>query len=486
MAPEFAAARFGQDADNFTYPRHHMDCAFVRVYKGGKPYRSAHYLSWAKRPLRAGDLVFVSGHPGTTNRGWTMAQMMYAREVDIPIQIKLNESRRKALESYASRSFEARVQHGGQIYGIDNSLKTTKSGLDALYDRAVLDRLHKVEEDLKTAVAARPGLQREAGGSWQAIADALAFSRETALERAYVGTRGSELLATALSLVRGPDQQAAERMTRLRPAPFDAEFETHMFIEAIKDAGDALGGEHPFLVALLGGKSPADAAKSAVASSRLHDPEEIKKLIVGGPDAIRASQDPFIIMAKAIDPLQKALADKRAQADAVIKDHAVRIAKAKFEIHGRDTYPDATFTLRLSYGTVAPYPAMGTLVQPFTTMHGLFDRFEGWGGADYNLGRDTWLLPKKWLDAKPRLDLRTPYNFVSTNDIIGGNSGSPVIDRQGELVGLAFDGNMESNAGRFYYDGRANRTVSVDVRAIHEMLYKVYGADALLCELGLK
>jgi len=487
MAPEFAAARFGQDIDNFTFPRHHMDCAFVRVYKDGKPYRPAHWLSWSERPLKAGDLIFVSGHPGSTNRGWTMAQMMHAREVDIPAQIKLNEYRRRTLESLASRSFEARARYGGQIYSIENSLKTVKSGLDALYDQGALARLQKAEDDLRAAVAARPELQREVGGSWSAIADALKIAKEISLERTYVGTRGSELLATALSLVRAPNQQAAETLAKPRTAPFDAEYETQMFAEAIKEAREALGDKHPFIKAVLGEKTPLEAAKSAVATSKLYDPEEIKKLSAGGPDAIKTSNDPFLTMARVIDPMQKALADKQAiMVDAVILDHAARIARAKFEVYGRDTYPDATFTLRLSYGTVAHYPAMGTLVQPFTTMHGLFDRFEGWGGANYNLDRTQWLLPKKWLDAKPHMDLKTPYNFASTNDIIGGNSGSPVVDRQGELVGLAFDGNMESNAGRFYYDGRANRTVSVDARGIREMLDKVYGANALLAELRLK
>jgi len=483
MAPEFAAARFGQDADNFTYPRHHMDCAFVRVYKDGKPYRPSHWLSWAKKPLKAGELIFVSGHPGTTNRGWTMAQMAHAREVDIPAQIKLSEDRRRVLETLASRSFEDKARYGGQIYSIENSLKTVKSGLDALYDQDAMARLQKAEDDLRKAVAARPELQREAGGSWQAIANALKVAKEISQERTYVGTRGSALLALAMSLVRTSRHPAATAT----PAPFDAEYETQMFAEALKEARTALGDKHPFVKAALGGKAPLEAAKSAVAATKLHNPEEVKKLIAGGPNAIKASNDPFLVMARAIDPMQKALADKQAaQVDAVIRDHSARIARAKFEVYGKDTYPDATFTLRLSYGTVAHYPAMGTLVQPFTTMHGLFDRFEGWGGTAYNLDRDKWLLPQKWLDAKPRMELKTPYNFASTNDIIGGNSGSPVVDRHGELVGLAFDGNMESNAGRFYYDGRANRTVSVDARAIREMLDKVYGADALLKELGLK
>jgi len=501
MAPEFAAARFGQDADNFTYPRHHMDCAFVRVYKDDKPYKPERYLSWAKRPLKAGDLVFVPGHPGTTNRLWTMAQMLNAREVDIPLQIKLNENRRNALEAFANRSFEARTQFGGQIYGIDNSLKTTRGGLEALFDAEAMERLKNAESDLQKAVSARPDLQREAGNSWQAIENALKISKSTAVERAYVGTRGSELLVTALNLVRyaaeiakdesqrPPEysgsalRQMTERLTRPRTVPFNSEFEIHMFTEALKEARLALGDNHPFIKAVLNGQEPADAAMKAVNGSKLHDPEEVKRLLSNDANISR-SQDTFIVMARKIDPLQRALREKQErEVDAVVRDHAARIARARFAVYGKETYPDATFTLRLTYGAVAPYPAMGTMVQPFTTMHGLFDRFEGWGGTTFNLDRNTWLLPQKWLDSKPRLNLATPYNFVSTTDIIGGNSGSPVIDRHGELVGLAFDGNWESNAGRFYYDGRANRTVSVDARGIVEMLEKVYEAKALLNEL---
>ena len=490
MVPEFAAARFGQDIDNFTFPRHHMDCAFVRVYKDGKPYQPAHYLSWSKSPLNSGDLVFVSGHPGTTNRAWTYAQMLNARDIDIPLQIKLNENRRNALDAFANRSFEARARYGGQVYSIDNSLKTTRGGMEALFDTIAMEQVKEAEAKLQKEVAGRPDLQREVGNSWRTIEEALKLSGEIALERAYVGARGSELLGTALTLVRSPqlDAATAERLTRARTSPFDAEFEIHMFTEALKEARQALGNEHPFIVATLSSREPGQVAIEAVNSSRLHDPAEIKKWLDAAKEGGHSDDtDPFIQMAIKISPMQRALQEKYdSQVNAVIRDHGARIARAKFEVYGKEAYPDATFSLRLSYGTVAPYPAMGTLVQPFTTMHGLFDRFEGWGGTDHNLERDTWLLPQKWLEAKPRLDLGTKYNFVSTNDIIGGNSGSPVIDKNAEIVGLAFDGNWESNAGRFYYDGRANRTVSVDVRGIREMLDKVYGAEAILKEIGLR
>ena len=211
----------------------------------------------------------------------------------------------------------------------------------------------------------------------------------------------------------------------------------------------------------------------------------MKRLLEGGAAALATSADPMLALAHRLDPEQRRLrARMESEVDGPIREHAARIARARFAVLGRDTYPDATFTLRLTFGVPAGYPANGTLIQPFTTLHGLFDRFEGWGGATFNLDRETWRLGTRWLNAKPRLDLATPYNFASTHDIIGGNSGSPVVDTRGELVGLAFDGNLESLGGRYFYEGRANRTVNVDARAILEVLRKVYDAGPVADELS--
>jgi len=225
-------------------------------------------------------------------------------------------------------------------------------------------------------------------------------------------------------------------------------------------------------------------AKAAVSGSKLQDPLEVKRLLEGGASALEASPDSMIALARKLDPIQRSLRERSERlVEGPLREHAARIARARFAVYGKDTYPDATFTLRLSYGTVKDYPANGTRVQPFTTLHGLFDRFEGWGGNTFNVDRDTWRLPVRWLERKDKLDLRTPYNLITTNDIIGGNSGSPLLDRKGELVGLAFDGNTESHGGRYYYDGRANRTVCVDARAIKEVLAKIFDASTLVDEL---
>jgi len=503
MAPELAVARFGGDHDNFTYPRHHLDFALMRVYEGGKPYRPEAFLRWSSAGLKAGDLALVSGHPGTTNRLWTLAQMEYARDLGTPLQIAAMERRRAMLEAFAQKNFEARALVGGQIYGIDNGLKATRGYLAALKDTEAMNGVGKSEADLKAKVAQDPKLKALAGASWGQLQQALAQSRKLAMEQMLVNARGSELLALALHLVRMPVEAGKPEATRLaeysdaaltplktrltqpRPTPFSAELETHLLTEGLKEAQTLLGKAHPFIKAMLGNRSPEVVAREAVAGSKLQDPAEVKRLLEGGAAALEGTQDSMILLARKLDPLQRKVRETfERQVEGPLREHAARIARARFAVYGKETYPDATFTLRLSYGTVQDYPANGTLIQPFTTFLGLYDRYEGWGGSTFNLDRDTWRLPARWIERKARLDLRLPYNLITTNDIIGGNSGSPLVDRKGELVGLAFDGNLESLGGRYYYDGRTNRTVCVDARAIREVLAKIYDAGHLVQELG--
>jgi hypothetical protein len=498
MVPELSVARFGGDHDNFTFPRHHLDYALLRVYEKDQPFHPEHHLAWTRGGLQAGDLTFVSGHPGTTSRLWTLAQMRHARDFATPLQIQSMERRRAVLEAFAARSFEARALVGGQIYGIDNGLKATRGYLAGLRDAEGMKQVEAAESKLRAAVLADPALRSEAGASWAKIEQALQSAETLAKENLVVNARGSELLGTALSLVRLPVERAKpekerlpefseaglkalqERLTKPRSTPFNADLEIHLLTEGLKEAEEVLGPQHPFVKALLGGRKAEEAARLAVQGSKLQDPLEVKRLLEGGAEG----GDAMLQLARRLDPFQRELRKQNEeQVDGPIREHAARIARARFALYGKSTYPDATFTLRLSYGVVESYPANGTLIQPFTTLHGLMDRFEGWGGTRFNLERDTWRLPERWLARRAKLDLSTPYNFAHTADIIGGNSGSPVVDRKGELVGLAFDGNIESLPGRYYYDGRANRTVSVDARAILEVLTKIYEAPHLVREL---
>jgi len=502
LAPELAVARFGGDHDNFTFPRHHLDFALLRVYEADQPFRPQHFLRWTRGGLRQGEATFVSGHPGSTSRLWTLAQMRHARDLGTPRQIQATERRRATLESFAARSFEARALVGGQIYSIDNGLKATRGYLAGLKDVEGMKQVEAAEARLKAEVLADPKLRAEAGDSWGHIERALTLGEGLATENLVIHARGSELLGTALNLVRMADERTKpekdrlpefsegglkalqEQLLRPRTAPFSAELEVHLLTEWLKEAQGLLGAGHPFPKTLLGGRPPAEVARQAVQGTRLQDAAELKRFLEGGAPALTASGDAMVALARLLDPFQRALRKRNEEGvDGPIREHGARIARARFALYGKATYPDATFTLRFSYGTVEAYPANGTLVQPFTTMHGLFDRFEGWGGTRTNLQRDTWRLPERWLSRQAKLDLRTPYNFITTNDIIGGNSGSPVVDAKGELVGLAFDGNIESLSGRYYYDGRTNRTVSVDARAIMEVLAKIYDAPHLVTEL---
>ncbi len=502
LAPELAVARFGGDHDNFTYPRHHLDFALLRVYEQDRPLHPTHHLRWSTQGLKSGELSFISGHPGSTQRLLTLAQMTLARDVLLPLQIASRERRRALLESYAQRGFAERSHVGGVIYSLDNGLKALRGYLAGLKDPEVMARVARAEADLRARIQASPKLRVLTGSSWDRIEQATRMARSKAREEQLIlSSWGSEGLETALQLVRWatevrkPDAQRLpeyteaalpelqKRLTRPRTSPVRMDLEFLLLKAGLEDL-QRLGPQHPSVQAVLGGRSPEAVARQALDGTKLLDPSEVERLLKAGPEAVAKSADPLLALARRLDPERRRLrAFLERHVEGPIREHATRIARARFDVLGRTVYPDATFTLRLTYGAPAAYPANGTLQPPFTTLHGLFDRFEGWGGTTFNLDRNTWRLPRRWLEAKPRLDLTTPYNFASTHDIIGGNSGSPVVNIQGELVGLAFDGNLESLAGRYVYDGRANRTVNLDARAILEVLRKVYEAEPLVHEL---
>ena len=500
FAPEQQIAFFGGDPDNFTFPRHNLDFSIFRVYENGKPYQPKDYLKWTQGGLKAGDLTFVTGHPGRTSRQDTLAQMIYSRDFAIPMRLKAMERRKEALVAYAKTSAEASRQVNTQIFGIENSLKATTGYWSGLKDKEAMARIEAAEKDLRAKVARDPKLAASTGESWTKIEQATAVAKGMAKESANVGTANSTLLGYAVSLVRIADEEALPSEKRLPeysdanlktakarlgvPAPYYKEQELFLFTKGLEEAAKELGPQHLYVKAMLGGKPAAEVAKAAVEGSKLSEPEARKALLAGGKKAIAESQDPMILLGKKLDPLVRALRKKQEdQVTSLITEHGTRIAKARFAAYGKNTYPDATFTLRLSYGAVAEYKANGTLIQPFTTFGGLFDRYDGWGGNAAKAHEGAWTLPQRWVDKRGALDPTVPFNFAHKVDIIGGNSGSPVIDRKGELVGLIFDGNIESLPGNYFYDEAVNRGVSVDARAITLALDKVYGANALAAEL---
>jgi hypothetical protein len=496
MAPEMQIAFFGGDPDNFTYPRHNLDFTLFRIYEDGKPFKPAHWLSWSPAGVKNGELTFVAGHPGSTARLETHAQMLYGGTVALPQRIAMAQRQREALLAYAAQGPENARQVNTQIFGLENSIKAMTGYLSGLQNQEAMARIAAYEADLRAKVNADPRLRERVGGSWAAIERALETQKALAKEYAITNNRHSTLLLHALTLVRLADEIRLPQDKRLPEykdtnlegvkkrllvqRPYYPALETALFTHGLREAVRELGAGHPFVQALLDGKSPEEVAKAAVEGSRLGDPA-VRKALLEKPKAILASKDPMILLARRIDGPNRELRRRMEElVEAVLVEHGGRIAAARFAIYGKSRYPDATLTLRLTYGPVAGYPANGTLIQPFTTFYGLYDRAEGWGPEAQH---GAWSLPKRWIERKDRLNLATPFDFSHAVDIIGGNSGSPVVNREGRLVGLTFDGNIESLPGRFFYDGKVNRGLAVDARAILEALDKVYDARNLVKEI---
>ncbi len=496
FAPEEQIAFFGGDPDNFTYPRHDADFAFFRVYENGKPYRSEHFLQWSRTDLKNGDLTFVTGHPGSTSRLITVDQMKADSNVFLPITLKSYEGRLKALRAYAKTSEEAARKVSTTLFSIENDQKRSIRYKDTLQNPETVKTLEAKEAALKSAVMTTPSLAY-ARSAWKKIKEAQSQISSMANDLNFVDARGSSLLGAALTMVRMTTEvnkpnddrmqmfkEANLKATKTRlatPDPnYDAELQLVNFTRGLEEAQEALGNQHPFIKITLGNRTPSEVAKSTLAATTLNNAADRKALVDGGLPAMKASKDLLVQMALALEPMTRLISKKNQDLRAVINEQNTLIAKARFAVYGKEIYPDATFTLRLTYGPVESYPANGTKIQPFTTIAGLYDRAWGWGDKAEN---GAWALPPLWKEAAGKLDMKTPLNFVHSVDIIGGNSGSPVINTQGELVGLIFDGNIESLPGRYIYDVTANRAVSVDARFIIESLNKIYGAGNLTKEL---
>ena len=492
FAPEFDTAFFGGDPDNFMFPRFNLDLAFVRVYDGGGPLVSSHWFPWSPAGASAGDLVFVTGHPGSTSRLDTIAQLEFERDVRLPTHLLFYSEARGLLTEFEHRvPAEARLARA-QLVFIENTLKVLKGELDTLADRTQLDRKRADETELRRQVAARPELQQRFGGAWTAVSDAVDHKRDLwKRSAAFSRLTGSELFAQAQTLVRmatelsrANEQRLPEFTNAALPArrqeieatrPYSTELETLVLAHALRHIREQLGLDDPAVKALLGRRAPDEVASGAIQATTLRDATARVALMKGGQAAIEASQDPLIALARAVDGFtresRRRLED---EIEARVDKNIEAIAQARFALQGETVYPDATFTLRLTYGTVKGWNEAGRDVVPFTTFGGLFDRHTG--SAPFN-------LPKRWLDRKSAVALSTPFNLAADTDIIGGNSGSPMIDRVGQIVGLIFDGNIHSIGGEYLFDASRNRSVAVDSRGIKEALRSVYRAERVLQEI---
>jgi len=501
MAPEYAIAAFGKDWDNFSFPRHDLDFSLFRVYEDGRPYTPPHHLAWAGAGPKYGDLTLVVGHPGHTSRLETLAQMEAYRDVLNPAVVRSLERSLKVLHAFAAQSPDHARQVSGLLMGLENGYKVYVNEIIGLQDREAMAGVAREEAQLRAAVARDPELAARAGDSWDQVAKATAARCAARKDELILAERGGDpLLGFARGLVRLQEQAAlpaaqrrpefraeadlARQRERLRNLDAPSPELQQVYLELqMGEALEALGSTHPYPAALLAGRTPEAAARALVAGTRLREPERRAQLLDGGAKALAECQDPLVLLARQLETLAQPLRKQRQDREAVIADHGARIANARFKVRGRSVYPDATFTLRLSYGSVETYPANGTLTQPFTTFGGLFDRADAWGpdAEDH-----SWALPASWTAARSRLDPSTHFDFITSNDIIGGNSGSPVVDRQGRLVGLVFDGNIESNAGAYFFNPKVNRTVAVDGAAILAALDKVYHAPHLVQEITHK
>ncbi len=497
FAPEFNAAFFGGDPDNFEYPRYCLDMALFRVYEGGKPLQSKNYLPWSTAGTKEGEPVFTSGHPGATQRLNTIAHLEYLRDYALPLTLEAYTRIRDSLAAYGKQGAEQEREIKDLIFSIENSLKSFNGQLGGLKDPATMGKKRAAEDALRKAVMANADLEARYGDAWDAVAkarkDLLAYNIERVMFESGLGVF-SEYFTHARTLLRWAEESQKPNGQRLpefsdarKPqierevaasAPIYPGMERARLSASLALMRDKLGADHTLVQQILAGKTPEQRAAELVDGTKLGDPAVRKELFAGGAAAVSASKDPFIELARLIEPRARELR-KRYDNDVVgvERDAYAKIAQAVFAVQGESAYPDGTFTLRLSYGAVKSYSDNGKPVKPYTDFRDLYAR------ADQHGMKPPYKYPESWARAKGSLNLDTPFDFITTNDIVGGNSGSPVINLKGELVGLAFDGNIQSLPGYFIYDGAVNRTISVDVRGMIEALRKVYKADALVAEL---
>ena len=496
FAPEFDAAFFGGDPDNFTYPRYDLDITFFRVYENGKPAHLDNYLQWSRTGVKEGDLIFVSGHPGNTGRMPTMAQLGFLRDVQYPAALKLFARRIALLQDFSQHSEENARIAKETIFGLQNSQKAITGYQSGLLDQTIMDAKAADEAKGRAAFKADP---KNAGVSdpWEEIAQAMKAQQSiypnlTYLER----MRGfsSHLAQIARTLVRAAEEKPKPNPDRMREfrdsalpsleqqlfstEPIYKNLDLVLLTDSLSEMQDALGKDNPDVQKVLQGKAPADAAKDIITNTKLDDVAVRKQLYEGGHTAIEASTDPLIVAMRAIEPSARAARRQfDDKVDSVVRRDGTIVAKARFAQSGFNQPPDATFTLRLSYGAVKGYQENGKAIPFETNIGGAYEH-----AAEHN-NQPPYKLPESWIRSKANLDLKTPLNFVSTADIIGGNSGSPTVNKKGEVVGIIFDGNIESLPWNFAFSDVQGRAVSVDSRGIQEALRKVYGATALANEL---
>jgi len=496
-APETAAAFFGGDADNFEYPRYCLDVCLFRVYENDEPAQIEHFLKWSETGAGDGELVFVSGNPGRTSRIYTVAALKHLRDKHFPARLDFLRRLEVMLSQYSLEGPEQERRARDDLFSVQNARKAYYGMLAGLQDPDIMGAKQAAEEELLAQVKTDENLQ-DKQDAWQRI-EAAQAARAKLMKRHELLESGmafrSRLFRIARALVRMAEEDQkpdADRLSEFNEAgresllqqlystaPVYEDLEIATLADSLSSLAEQLGGDHPLVRRVLAGRSPQQRATQLVTGTRLADVSARRELAESGAEAITASRDPMLRLARLVDKPARNVRKKWEEEVVEAERQAyAAIADVLVATQGTDTYPDATFTLRLAYGTVAGYEENGRPVPPWTTMGGAF------GHEQAHESKEPWQLPASWHEHKGDVDLTTPLNFVCTADIIGGNSGSPVINRDAELVGVIFDGNIQSLTSDYIYSDTVARAVSVHASAVKEALRSIHGAGKLADELG--
>ncbi len=494
FSPEASLGYFGGDYDNFTYPRYDLDCNFFRVYENGKPLHTKHYFHWSPDGAQPGEPVFVVGNPGHTDRLKTVAQLEYMRDVAYPRTLSVLNELVNMYSKIIAEHPERKAELQNRLFGMSNSLKAYTGMLKGLRDPILMQRKIDFERKFQEAVRSNPKLNSEYGDLWGRIAGlenqirgisneffALSMNRYTSSQYFLIAQDVVDL-ANQLKMPESERSDAYKgaqldsTINSLIPEKMDTDINNYMLKDQVNRFYKYLSDKN-LVEKITGGKTGEDAVNYMLSNSVLNSPEKLKSLIKEGPDAILSSNDPFIYFTVHEEKTREDLQNKIRLITSEEQTYSQELGRALFDVYGTSIPPDATFTLRISDGVVKGFPYNGTIAPPFTTFYGLYNRY-------YSFGKKyPWNLPKRWLDPPADFKLQTPLDFVSTNDIIGGNSGSPVINEKAQIVGLAFDGNIQSLPGDFIFTTKENRAVAVEAVGMMEAIKHIYKATRLSDEL---
>lgn len=496
FAPEEQLGFFGGDPDNFTYPRYNLDMTFLRVYDDdGKPLKTKNYFKWSEKGAAPGEAVFVVGNPGNTDRLNTIAQLEFARDIQYPRTLDLLNGLIEIYSKMIEDSPDRSLQLQDMLFSFENSRKAFGGILKGLRDPVLMQRKKDFEKTFKAAVHGNSELNKNYGDTWSNIEESRSKLREISNKNfIYTLNRltspqyffiADEMISIAEEL-KLPESERDDlyvgdeldyTIESLIPEDFDANMQKGLLKNRVEAMYNYLGAEDPLVKKFTGGKRGDEAVMYILGKSKLTNLNDLKELVKAGPNAILNSDDPFIYFMLNTKKDQKKFQKEIREIQTLEASYNQKLGRVLFEVYGTSIPPDATMTLRLADGVVEGFPYNGTVAPPITTYYGLYDRY-------YSFNKEfPWSLPERWLNLPADFDLATPYNFVSTNDIIGGNSGSPVINKNAEVVGLAFDGNIQGLPGNFIFRTEENRTVSVHSKGMWEAIDKVYKLKRLSNEI---